>query len=161
MNVSKDEIHDLEQWLGSRLGALVAHTDKVRELLQAGDGAQEIIQSAADVVLGTGQGTGQEAPELTPRQVATYKSLLPLLAEHGLLAVRGGGPVPGEDRALNKDEAAQYLGVSVRKLQRHMKKRQIQFEKYGTGQTASVRFRHAELDKFRASREVSARTPRN
>jgi hypothetical protein len=39
-----------------------------------------------------------------------------------------------------------------------MKKRQIQYEKFGTGRTATVRFRRAELQKYRQSRNVAART---
>jgi excisionase family DNA binding protein len=157
MNVSRDEIHDLEQWLNSRLGALVAHGEKVKQLLQAADGGEKIIESATEVVVGN----PEPGPALSPPQLAVWKALLPIVAEHGLLAVRGGGLVPEEDKALNKQEAAQYLGVSVRKLQRHMKKRQIEFEKYGTGKTASVRFRRSALDKFRQSRELPARTVSN
>jgi excisionase family DNA binding protein len=155
MDISKEEIRELEQWLGARLPALLAHSDKVRQLLAAADGSQEMIKSAVGVVLGT----SQSAPGLTPQQVATYKALLPLLAEHALLAVRAGGPVEGEDGPLTKDEAAAHLGISPRKLQRHMKKKQIAYEKYGTGKTASVRFRRSELDRFRASRAVSASKP--
>lgn len=154
MNVSKKEICDLEEWLGARLPSLLQHSDKVRELLQAANGSQEIIKSAVDVVLGT----GQPAPELTPQQVATYKALLPLLAEHGLMAVRAGAEL-ADDPPLTKEAAAAYLGISPRKLQRHMKKKQIPYEKYGTGKTSSVRFRKSQLDRFRASREVAAAKP--
>jgi excisionase family DNA binding protein len=156
MNVSNEEIHDLEKWLESRLGALVSHGEKVRELLRVADGPREIIKSATAVVLGDSRGD----PALTPQQLAVWQALLPIVAEHGLLAARGGGLVLEEDKALNKIEAAEYLGVSVRKLQRHMNKRQIEYEKYGTGKTACVRFRRAELDRFRQSREVPARTIR-
>ena len=159
MNVSTEEMHNLEQWLNSRLGALLAHSEKVKQVLQAADGAGagEIIRSATEMVLSDPQGD----PALSPQQVAVWQALLPIVAEHGLTAVRGGGSVLEEDRALSKAEASQYLGMSMRKLQRHMRKRQIQFEKYGAGQTASVRFRRAELDRFRASREVVARTVRH
>ena len=60
-------------------------------------------------------------------------------------------------RPLAKKEAADFLGFSVRKLDRHMRKRQIAYEKYGTGKTATVRFRRSELERFRESRKVSAR----
>lgn len=153
MKLSEDEIHGLEEWLSSRLGALVAHTEKVRTLLQAVNAPAKIIESATEVVLGD----EQPALELSPQQLVVWKAMLPLVAEHGLLAVKGGG-LPGEDhKALSKREAAEYLGISQRKLQRHMKKRQIDYEKYGTGQTASVRFRRTELERFRKSREVPAK----
>ena len=155
MNVSKEEIHDLEQWLGERLPALLQHGDKVRQLLKAANGSQEIIKSAIDVVLGT----SQQPLDLTPQQVATYKALLPILAEHSLMAVRAGDSALEHDSPLTKEEAAAHLGISPRKLQRHMKKNQIEYEKYGTGQTASVRFRRSELDRFRASRAVTADRP--
>jgi hypothetical protein len=38
-----------------------------------------------------------------------------------------------------------------------MKKRQLRYEKYGIGQTATVRFRREDLDEFRESRTVVAR----
>src|SRR5271166_4544540 len=137
MNVSKHEIENLEEWLGSRLGALISHGDHVRQLLQTGQGSQDIINSAMTVV-----GSAPSAPPpLSAQQLALWKSLLPLLAEHSLTAVRESGPQFEEDKQLTKEEAAKYLGFSPRKLERYMKKRQVPFAKYGTGQTASVRFR--------------------
>ena len=41
------------------------------------------------------------------------------------------------------------------KLERCMAKRQIEYEKYGAGKTASVRFRQAELDKYREKRKAT------
>ena len=61
------------------------------------------------------------------------------------------------DRPLTKAEAAEYLGFSVCKLERCMAKRQIEYEKYGTGQTSTVRFRQSELDKYREKRKVTSR----
>jgi excisionase family DNA binding protein len=160
MSVSKSEIEALEAWLRPRLGALISHGDKVRELLKMADGSPEIMKSAIAMVTAS-----EEAPpptELSPKQLATWNALLPILAEHGLLAVKGGGPVlPTDDRPMNKEEAAEYLGFSVSKLNRYMKKRQISFEKYGTGRTATVRFRRAELERFKKSRNVCARTGRS
>lgn len=154
MSVKKSEIEALQQWLAARLPGLVAHGEKVRQLLKAANGSPEIIKSAIGMV------TAEEAPrsELSPQQMATWKALLPILAEHGLLAIKGGGPaLPLEDKPLTKEEAAEYLGFSVSKLNRCMKKRQIEYEKFGTGRTATVRFRRAELEKYRLSRNVAAR----
>ena len=133
---------------------MISHSEKVRRLLQAANGSPEIIQSAIDMV------ASEEDPPLglTPEQLAAWDALLPILAEHGLLAVKGGGPaLPTEDKPLSKEEAAEYLGFSVSKLSRCMKKKQIKYEKYGAGKTATVRFRRAELERFRASREVAAK----
>jgi excisionase family DNA binding protein len=155
MNVSKQQIDALVEWLGSRVEPLISHGEKVRQVLRAANGSPEIIKSAIGMV------TAEEAPrpELSPQQMATWKALLPILAEHGLLAVKGGGPaLPSEDKPLTKEEAAEYLGFSVSKLNRCMKKRQIQYEKYGAGRTATVRFHRAELEKYRQSRNVAART---
>src|SRR5690348_14734144 len=156
MNVSKHEIENLEEWLGSRLGALISHGDHVRELLQTGQGSQDIINSAITVV-----GSAPSAPPpLSAQQLAMWKSLLPLLAEHSLTAVRESGPRLEDDKPLTKEEAAEYLGFSVRKLERAMKKRQIEYQKYGLGKTATVRFSRTELDKFREDRKVASRNAR-
>ena len=156
MSVSKSEIEALEQWLRPRLGGLISHGDKVRELLKTANGSPEIMKSAIEMVLAS-----EEAPpptELTPQQLAMWNTLLPILAEHGLMAVKGGGPaLPTDDKPLNKEEAAEFLGFSVSKLNRHMKKKQLRHEKYGTGKTATVRFQRAELEKFRASRNIAAK----
>jgi len=154
MNVSKSEVENLEKWLSPRLGSLVAHGEKVREMLRAANGPTGIIQSAIQLV--TGQ---QPQPaNLSPHQMAVWKALLPILAEHGLMAVRGGGgPTELEPKALTKQEAAEFLGLSISKLNRCMKKRQIQFEKYGSGKTASVRFRLSALIDFQTSRTVVAK----
>ena len=153
MSASKSEIETLNKWLESRLGGLVAHGEKVRDLLQSPTGAAGIIESAADLV--TAENPVKQ--ELSPQQMETWKRLLPLLSEHGLMAVRGSGPPVEPDRPLTKAEAAEYLGVSVSKLERCMAKRQIEYEKYGAGQTAMVRFRQAELDKYREKRKVTPR----
>ena len=153
MSVSKFEIDALENFLESRLGALVSHGEKVRELLHAANAPAAIIASATELV------TAEQPPgrELSPQQLAVWKALLPIVAEHGLLAVRGGGPPLEKDKPLNKEEAAQFLGFSVSKLNRYMKKKQLQYEKYGTGRTATVRFRRAELERFSQSRNVTAK----
>ncbi len=157
MNVSKAEIEALEAWLSPRVGALISHGEKVRDLLRATNGSPGIIASSIDMVA-TETPTG---PPLSPEQMATWQKLLPILAEHGLLAVRGGGPTLEIDKPLTKEEAAEFLGFSVRKLDRCMKKRQIAYEKYGLGKTAAVRFRRAEVEKFREHRKVPVRIPRH
>ena len=157
MNVSKAEIEALEEWLSPRVGALISHGEKVRDLLSAANGAQAIIASSIELV-------ATELPAGSPlslEQTATWQKLLPILAEHGLLAVRGGSPAWEADKPLTKEEAAEFLGFSVRKLDRCMKKRQIAYEKYGLGKTATVRFRRAELENFREHRKVPVRMPRH
>jgi excisionase family DNA binding protein len=154
MNVSKQQIDALVEWLGPRVEPLISHGEKVRQLLNAVNGSEKIIESATDLV----KTDTPSGPPLTPQQMAVWKELIPILAEHGLLAVKGGGPaLPSEDKPLTKEEAAEYLGFSVSKLNRCMKKRQIQYEKFGAGRTATVRFRRAELEKYRQSRNVAAR----
>lgn len=150
MNVSKSEIEDLQTWLAGRLPDLIKHGDKVRELLKSANRSEEIIASATQLVANDTPST----EELSPQQLAVWQALLPLLAEHGLLAVRNGKPAPDEDKPFAKEAAAEYLGFSVRKLERAMKKRQIAYEKFGVGRSATVRFRRSELDKFRTKREV-------
>jgi len=154
MNVSKSEVENLEKWLRPRLGGLIAHGEKVREVLRAANCPTGILQSAIQLV--TGQ---QPQPaSLSSDQLAVWKALLPILAEHGLMAVRGGGgPAELEPKALTKQEAAEFLGLSISKLNRCMKKRQIQFEKYGSGKTASVRFQLSALIEFQTSRTVVAK----
>ena len=97
--------------------------------------------------------SSDEAPspaELSPQQLAAWNALLPILAEHGLLAVKGGGPdLPTDDKPMTKEEAAEYLGFSVSKLNRCIKKKQISYEKYGAGRTATVRFQRAKLEEFK------------
>ena len=157
MNVSKAEIEALEAWLSPRVGALISHGEEVRDLLRAANGSPGMIASSIEVVA-TENPTG---PPLSPEQMATWQKLLPILAEHGLLAVRGGSPVLATDKPMTKEEAAEFLGFSVRKLDRCMKKRQIEYVKYGLGKTATVRFRRAELEKFREHRKVPVRMPRH
>ena len=43
MSVSKSEIEALQEWLRPRLGALITHSDKVRELLKAANGSPERV----------------------------------------------------------------------------------------------------------------------
>jgi excisionase family DNA binding protein len=153
MNIKKSEIGALEKWLNSRLGALLAHGDKVRDLLNAADASEQIIKSSVEMVTST----STDSPPMTEQQMATWKKLLPILAEHGLMTVRKAGPSNEENEPLTKGEAAEFLGFSERKLERCMRKRQIAYEKFGTGQNATVRFRRSELEKFRQSRNIPAR----
>lgn len=157
MSISKSEIESLEAWLRPRLGSLISHGDKVRELLKTANGSPEIMKSAIEMVIAS-----EEAPaptELSPQQLAMWNTLLPILAEHGLMAVKGGGPaLPTNDKPMSKEEAAEFLGFSVSKLNRCIKKKQIAYEKYGMGRTATVRFQRAELERFKKSRNVPART---
>jgi excisionase family DNA binding protein len=148
--VSKHEIESLQDWLSGRLPDLIEHTEKVRELLKAGNSAEGIISSATELVISE---TPKSQP-LSPQQIETWRALLPLVAEHSLLAVRNGKPAPADDKAYTKEEAAEYLGFSARKLERAMKKRQIEYEKYGAGKTATVRFRRVALDRYRDKRSV-------
>lgn len=154
MSVTQHDIETLQKWLETRLPALIAHGDKVRQLLGAANGSEQVVQSAMEVVFSDEVALSRS---LTPQQVQTWKALLPILAEHGLLAVKAGGTTLQSDPPMNKQEAAGYLGVCVRKLESCMKKRQISYEKLGAGRTASVRFRKSELDRYRESRQVSAR----
>jgi len=155
MSVSKQQIDALVEWLGPRLEPLISHGANVRRILDAATSPDEIMASAINVV--ESEETPAISSSLGPREIAVWKAILPLLAEQGLLAVNGAGPaLPTEDKPLTKEEAAEYLGFSVSKLNRCLKKRQIAHEKYGSGQTAPVRFKRAELEKFRQSKTVAA-----
>lgn len=171
MSVPKEDLDGLEKWLGLRLGVLISQGEKIVDVLRAAGGAGAtgaILQSAVHVV----QAEGLANPGLSPQQMGVWKSLLPILAEQAATTVKGSdGPAQDQDkshskedtseqvkdRPLTKEEAAEILGFSVRKLERAMEKRQVEYEKYGTGKTATVRFRRAELEKFREKRKVHAR----
>lgn len=158
MNASPDQIRQLEQWLEERLGHLALHAERTAQVLQATGGvptpanAKAIIRFAAEVVSG-------EAPipkPLTPAQASTWKALLPLLAEHGSL-LAGVSTIPETEATLDKKEAAKLIGFSVRKLEKHMHRREVAYQKFGTGQAATVRFRKSDLVLFMNRRTVVAR----
>lgn len=48
---------------------------------------------------------------------ALFHDGLPLLAEHGLMAVRGSGLPSSADNPMTKEEAAEFLGIGLRKLE--------------------------------------------
>lgn len=156
MELNQNEIKELHGWLKGRLPALIHHGEQVRAVLKKVvqgddmDAASKIVESSMDLVL-------KENPEqvqLTANQVAVWEALIPLLCKHGLLAIRTGGLALAEERSLTKKQAAEFLGISVRKLQVYMKRKQIRYEKYGTGRTAAVRFKLSELQRFQESRSV-------
>lgn len=152
--MSKTEINSLVNWLEPRLGPLISHGEKIRELLNSTNGVEKIVQTATQIAVDEPIG----APEITPQQMATWKALLPILAEHGLMAVRGGGLPQAIDSPMTKEQAAEFLGVGIRKLEMCMRKRQIAYEKHGVGKTAPVRFHRAELERYQGSRTVPARS---
>jgi excisionase family DNA binding protein len=160
MNVSKEKIDALVEWLSPRVGSLINHGEKVRQILAAAKRPDEIVQSAINLV-NSGESSIDEdstsTPALAPEQLAVWKAMLPVLAEHGLLSVQSGGPALEPDRPMTKSEAADYLGIKLRKLETCMRKRQIAYEKMGTGKTSAVRFHRADLDKYRASKTVAAK----
>jgi excisionase family DNA binding protein len=141
-----------------RLGALISHSEKVRAVLNAANGPETIIESATELVTAEDSNEPKLPPALIPQQIEVWKTLLPIVAEHGLLTVRGSGSSFNDDEPLNREEAAKYLGFSIRKLDRYMKKRQIAYEKFGVGRTATVRFHRSELDKYREKRKIPSRS---
>lgn len=155
MNASQRQIDELVEWLSPRLETLITHGANVRRILDAAKRPDQILESAMKVV--EAEEGAKTGPPLKPEEMEVWKAMLPLLAEHSMMAVLGGGQSPDPDKSMTKQEAADYLGFSERKLEQAMKKRQIAYEKYGTGQTATVRFRRTELEKYRASRMVPAR----
>jgi excisionase family DNA binding protein len=179
MNVSKQQIDALVEWLSPRLEPLISHGVNVRHILDAAKRPDDIVTAAINFVATTentaginGEDSTQAAtqapakaaaevaakpPSLCPEELAVWRAMLPLLAEHSILAVKGSGQTLEPDKPMTKQEAADYLGIKLRKLETCMKKRQIGYEKYGAGQTAKVRFYRAELDKYRASRMIPAR----
>lgn len=154
MKPTSYEIESLEDWLTSHLDTLVDHGEKVRDLLNSAEPAKGIINASMEFVLST---SAVQPDALSPQQIAVWKSLLPILAEHALLAVRSGTPPLDGERTMTKLEAAKFLGFSIAKLNRCMAKRLVTFEKHGAGRTAGVRFRRSDLEKFEESRRVPCR----
>jgi hypothetical protein len=158
MDRSTDEIKRLELWLEENLDFLAAHAEGTAQILHASDGslktaAPAIIRFASAAVIQDGP-----APRpLSEEQRRVWKSLLPLLAAHGLLLTRAAGSPKPNDEPLSKAEAARALGISVRKLEKHMRRREIGYEKYGAGQSAPVRFSQAHLAAFRNRSNVAPR----
>ncbi|HWQ91901.1 MAG TPA: helix-turn-helix domain-containing protein [Clostridia bacterium] len=112
--------------------------------------ANKIIKSSMDMVLNE----NPEQVQLAANQLTVWDALLPILSRHGLLAVRTSGLAAAEERFLTKKQAAEFLGISSRKLQNHMRRKQIRYEKYGAGRTAGVRFKLSELWRFQESRSA-------
>ena len=156
MEIDKHEVAELEAWLKTCLPALVYHGQQVRKVLKKVvegtevDGANQIIKSSMDLVLNE----NPEQVQLTASQMAVWDALIPILCRHGLLAVRTSGLAAAEERALTKEQAAEFLGICSRKLQTHMKRKQIKYEKYGSSRSAAVRFKLSELQRFQESRSL-------
>ncbi len=158
MTATKEQIKLLEEWLGDRLEPLLAQADKVAALLE-GTGqkaspqvTQEIIRAAAELV----QRENVTSSSLPPEKVEQWKKLVAVLAEHAALTVQASPPVE-TDRTLNKQEAAEFLKISVRKLEKHMRKKDVVYAKLGAGKSATVRFNQADLIAFKTKHTVAAR----
>ncbi len=59
---------------------------------------------------------------------------------------------------MNKEEAADYLGITVRTLQRHMAAHRIGFEMRRTRTGEEAVFSREELERFKAEREALTTT---
>ncbi len=158
MTATKEQIKLLEEWLGDRLEPLLAQADKVAALLE-GTGqkaspqvTQEIIRAAAELV----QRENVTSSSLPQEKVEQWKKLVAVLAEHAALTVQASPPVE-TDRTLNKQEAAEFLKISVRKLEKHMRKKDVVYAKLGAGKSATVRFNQADLIAFKTKHTVAAR----
>lgn len=161
MKATKEQIQLLEEWLGERLDPFLVQAGKVAVALEgagekaAPQGAQEIIRAAAELV----QQDKLTSSSLPPEQVEQWKKLVAVVAEHAALMVQASPPVEA-DRTLNKAEAAAFLRISVRKLEKHMRKKDVVYEKLGAGQSAAVRFKESDLTDFKRSYTVAARKSR-
>lgn len=158
MKPSKEQNRILAEWLGERLDPFLAQADKVAALLE-GTGqkaspqvTQKILEAAAELVE-----QEQVTPSsLLPEKVEQWKKLLAVVTEHAGLMVQASPPAEA-DRSLNKEEAADFLKISVRKLEKHMQKRDIVYEKLGAGKSARVMFNQSDLIAFKAKHTVAAR----
>lgn len=62
----------------------------------------------------------------------------------------GGFVSKEQPRFLTKQQAADYLGISIRTLNRLIMNREIAFYKYGEGRRANVRIAQSDLLKWTA-----------
>lgn len=158
MNVSHDEIRQLEQWLESNLSQIVNHAERTAHVLQGTGGAPTGAQARA-IIRFAAQAVSGEAPTpqpLTTQQAATWKALLPLLVEHAQMVLKAIPPSEAH-ATMTKLEAAAFLGFSLRKLEKHMERRDLTYEKFGAGHSATVRFNQSDLVAFKLKRTVTTR----
>jgi hypothetical protein len=108
------------------------------------------LQSVRDLVLNE----NPDQVQLTASQVAVWYAWIPILCKHGPLAVRTSGLAAAEERSLTKKHAAEFLGISVRKLQTHMSRKQIKHQKLSAGRSGAGRLLLSELQRFQESRSA-------
>lgn len=162
MTKNIEDIQKLEAWLGERLVPLAAHAERVAELIRTGCGtptahvAAAIVRSAADVVTA-------EAPlptSLKPEKLDLWRALVPALASHARLLVADCPPTAAAGDLLDKEQAARFLGCSVRKLEQYIADRMVTVVKLGAGRTSRVRFRRQDLVALLEKQLVPARSKR-
>jgi len=145
---------ELKKWLLDRLPQVVTLTDQIWKILgdpaissQEEKNAKLVDMAAAFVKSG---GSCFEGSNLTEGQLATFQQLIPGLIAIASMTVKG--PLipnqPVEDTLLNKNEAAAYLKISTRKLEKEVEKKNIVRIKHGKGRTAKVQFKKSVLDAY-------------
>lgn len=151
----KEKIDTLVKWLEPRLGKLIQHSQQMRQILLASGDPVAAVNCATGLLA---TAADDDHLPLSTGQVETWKATLPLLVEHSLMVVNGGGAPALESEGLfNMAKAAQYLGLSQRKLHLEMKRRAIAYQKLGAGRTSPIRFQRAALDTYMAKRTLPAR----
>jgi excisionase family DNA binding protein len=60
-------------------------------------------------------------------------------------------------KMLSKKEAAAYLGIGIKGLQRLIKKKRLRYNKSTVGRSGRVRFKQADLDNYIATTAIPAR----
>ena len=151
----KEKIDSLVRWLEPRLGKLIQHSQQMRQILLASGGPVAAVNCAAGLLASAAD---EDHLPLSTGQVETWKATLPLLVEHSLMVVNSGGAPGLEPEGLfNMAKAAQYLGISPRKLHTEMKRRAVDYQKLGAGRTSPIRFSRTALDIYLAKRTLPAR----
>lgn len=149
-----DSQEELKRWLLERLPQLVTLSDHIWRILGDTDNMSPEDKTAKLVDMATAfvksGGSCFEGIKLTDDQISKFQQLIPGLVALASMTVKGP-LVPNqsdEDALLNKDEAAAYLKISKRKLEREVEKGNIVRIKLGRGQTAKVQFRKSDLDAY-------------
>lgn len=155
-----DPQEELKRWLLERLPQLVTLSDHIWRILGDSNNMSSEEKNAKLVDMATAfvksGGSCFEGFKLNDDQISKFQQLIPGLVALASMTVKGP-LVPNqctEDALLNKDEAAAYLKISKRKLEREVEKRNIVRIKLGRGQTAKVQFKKSDLDAYLAKNTI-------
>jgi len=154
---------ELKKWLLDRLPQVVTLTDHIWKILgdPEGGSAEEKNAKLVDMAAAFVKSGGSCFPgsQLDETQLARFQKLIPGLIAIASITVKGP-LVPHqstEDQLMNKNEAAAYLKISVRKLEKEAAKNYIVRIKHGKGRTAKVQFKKSDLDTYLENNTVHMR----